>query len=142
MILVIDANIIFSTVLNPNGIVAKTFFKLSRKHIFLAPDFLQFEIRKHTPRLCVLTNQSPEIVNLVLDILYSNILFYPSHIIPIEIDNHAFHILKGYDEKDIPYLSFSLFFQCKIWTGDKPLRAALETKGLNICISTIELLAY
>ena len=141
MILVIDANIIFSTVLNPSGTIATAFFELSKDHIFLAPDFLQSEINKHTCRLTTLTGKSPAVINSVLQTLYSNIIFYPDNVIPSEIDNHAFHILKGNDEKDLPYLCFSLFFQCKLWTGDKPLRSALESKGLNICISTAELLS-
>lgn len=141
MILVIDANIIFSALLNPDGIIATIYFQLSKYSIFLAPDFLQQEIRKHIPRIMSLSGQSFERINNVLDLLYSKILFYPSVIIPTEIDSHAFYLLKGHDEKDIPYLSFALFFQCKLWTGDKPLRTALALKGFDICISTKELLS-
>jgi len=59
--------------------------------------------------------------------------------VPLEIDNHAVALLKGYDQKDVPYLAFALYYNALIWTGDKPLRTALEAKGFNICISTQEL---
>lgn len=139
MILVIDANIIFSALINPNGAIAAKFFQLSKNTTFLAPDFLQQEIKKHTPRIISLANQPSESVVATLDLLYSKIIFYPASIIPIEVDNYGLYLLKGHDEKDIPYLSFALLFQCKIWTGDKPLRTALESQGLYICVSTKEL---
>ncbi|CAN5542163.1 hypothetical protein BH10BAC3_BH10BAC3_12780 [soil metagenome] len=45
MILVIDANIIFSTLLSPDGAVSTMFRTLSNNSIFIAPEFLQAEIQ-------------------------------------------------------------------------------------------------
>lgn len=43
------------------------------------------------------------------------------------------------DNKDTPYVAFSLFYKCKIWSGDKVLRTGLEKKGYKNIISTEEL---
>lgn len=69
---------------------------------------------------------------------YAKIHFYPYQIVPQEIEHHTIALLTGNDEKDIPYLRFSLFFQHKIWTGDRPIRNGLLAKGFDNCISPEE----
>lgn len=51
----------------------------------------------------------------------------------------AEELVKVFDDKDIPYVAFSLFYKCKIWSGDKVLRKGLENKGFKNIISTEEL---
>ncbi len=48
-------------------------------------------------------------------------------------------LAKDIDDKDIPYVAFSLFYNCDIWSGDKVLRKGLENKGFKKIISTEEL---
>ena len=48
-------------------------------------------------------------------------------------------MVKDVDDKDTPYIAFSLFFRCKLWSGDKSLRRGLENKGFKNIISTEEL---
>lgn len=43
------------------------------------------------------------------------------------------------DEKDTPYIAFSLFFNSKIWSGDKVLRNGLILKGFRKVITVDEL---
>jgi len=43
------------------------------------------------------------------------------------------------DSKDTPYVAFSMFFKCKIWSGDKVLRNGLINKGFRNIITTDEL---
>lgn len=51
----------------------------------------------------------------------------------------AENMVKDIDIKDTPYVAFSLFYKCKIWSGDKVLRNGLENKGYKNVISTEEL---
>lgn len=51
----------------------------------------------------------------------------------------AENIAKDIDNKDTPYIAFSLFYKCKIWSGDKVLRNGLKNKGFKNVISTEEL---
>ena len=48
-------------------------------------------------------------------------------------------LVKNVDDKDTPYIAFSLFYRCKIWSGDKVLRKGLAKKGFYQIISTDEL---
>jgi len=51
----------------------------------------------------------------------------------------AENLVKDIDNKDTPYIAFSLFYKCKIWSGDKALRKGLANKGFKNIISTEEL---
>jgi predicted nucleic acid-binding protein len=139
MILVIDANIVFSILINPKGIVGKKFIELATDELFIAPAFLKAEIAKHQSRIAEITKQPLIKIELLRDFIFEKIHFYPLEKVPVEFDNHALALLKGYDQKDVPYLAFALYYSALIWTGDKPIRTALEAKGFNICISTQEL---
>lgn len=48
-------------------------------------------------------------------------------------------IVNDIDPKDTPYVAFSLFYKCKIWSGDKALSKGLANKGFKNIISTEEL---
>ena len=78
MILVLDANIVLSSILKPNGIVASILLDSENGIIFIAPEFLKPEIKKHTPRLCVLTGFEENRVTELIDFIFSRILFYPN----------------------------------------------------------------
>ena len=139
MILVIDANIVFSILINPKSIVGEKFIELATDGLFIAPAFLKAEIAKHQNRIIEITKRSLVEIELLRDFIFEKIHFYPSEKVPLEFDNHALALLKGYDQKDVPYLAFALYYGALIWTGDKPIRTALEAKGFNIYISTQEL---
>jgi len=51
----------------------------------------------------------------------------------------AENIVRDINIKDTPYVAFSLFYKCKIWSGDKALSNGLENKGFKNIISTEEL---
>lgn len=51
----------------------------------------------------------------------------------------AENLAKDIDDKDIPYVAFSLFYKCDIWSGDKVLSRGLKNKGFKSIISTKEL---
>ena len=48
-------------------------------------------------------------------------------------------MVKDIDNKDTPYVAFSLFYKSKIWSEDKELRDGLRKKGFKNVISTEEL---
>lgn len=43
------------------------------------------------------------------------------------------------DPKDTPYVAFSMFYKCRIWSGDKALSKGLANKGFKNIVSTEEL---
>ena len=139
MILVLDANIVFSSILKTHGIVASILLDSENGIIFIAPEFLKAEIKKHTPQLCVLTGFDQTQISALIDFIFSRILFYPNEVIPENIQLQADNICNSIDPKDSIYIAFSLFFQSKVWSGDKKLYEGLKSIGVDLLINTREL---
>lgn len=60
MRLIVDANIVFSGILNSQGKIGDLLIN-SRKHLeFIAPNFLREEIIKHYPKLCKISGLTLE----------------------------------------------------------------------------------
>ena len=59
--------------------------------------------------------------------------------IPESIWISAENIVMDIDPKDTPYVAFSMFYKCKIWSGDKALSKGLAGKGFKNIVSTEEL---
>lgn len=134
VIVIIDANIIFSTLINPRSSVGKIVMERQYEIILIAPDFLKREISKHLPRIAkYLKINIEETFDLVTEV-FSLIHFYPDEIIPPEIINHAVALTNDIDPKDMIYISFALFFQCRLWSGDKKLIEGIKAKGLDIFV--------
>ncbi len=134
MIIVIDTNIIFSTLLKPTGIVGIQLMNSFASRVYIAPEFLKRESRKHEERIKNISGFSHDELHELMQFLYGRILFYSEEIIPQYIWNHTYAILKDGDEKDFPFVAMALFFQAKLWTGDSKLKNQLNAKSLNICL--------
>lgn len=60
MRVIVDANIVFSAILNSNGKIGDLLINSRRSLNFIAPDFLRTEIRKHHPRLVKISKMTLE----------------------------------------------------------------------------------
>lgn len=58
--IIVDANIIFSAILNSNGKIGDLLINSDRYFNFIAPDFLHIEIKKHYSKLTALSGLSLE----------------------------------------------------------------------------------
>lgn len=141
MIFIVDANIIFSALLNPTRQIGTILTGLVRSEVVLiSPSFLKKELSKHKQRLASLTGTTPDIIDELITIYTRRIIFYAEEIIPVEIWNHADALTRGVDEKDTIYVAFAMFFQCRLWSGDKILKNHLIAKGFDTVVTTHELL--
>ena len=140
MRVVVDANIVFSGILNSTGNIGKLL--ISSKHIFnfIAPDFLKKEIRSNYRKLL-------DISKLSFDELFEEeyricklISFISEEQIFPENWEFAYHLVNDIDPKDIVYVAFAKQFEYKLWTGDKRLKNGLFAKGFTNIILTDELL--
>ena len=139
MKLVVDANIIFSGILNSNGKIGDLLIN-SHKHInFIAPDFLRYEIFKHHSRLCSISGMTSEQVREAEYLIYKDITFISEEQIKPAAWLAAEKLVADIDPKDIHYVAFSKHFHCKIWSGDKTLIKGLGKKGFTNFMTTNEL---
>jgi predicted nucleic acid-binding protein len=137
--IIVDANVVFSAILNTNSRIADLLLNSKGTFDFLAPDYLQTELRKYHRKISMISKMTIKEIEIVEYKVTKPITFMSGIHIPETKWIHAEDLAKDIDDKDIPYVAFSLFYKCKIWSGDKVLRKGLENKGFKTIISTEEL---
>jgi predicted nucleic acid-binding protein len=137
--IIVDANIVFSAILNTNSKIADLLLNSKGIFDFIAPDFLLTEIKKYHHKICSISKMTVDEVENVKYKLVKPITFISGIHISEKVWVKAEQLVLDIDPKDTPYLAFSLFFKCKIWSGDKMLRKGLIAKGYKNVISTEEL---
>ncbi len=72
---IVDANIVFSGILNTNGKIGDLLINSKLYFDFIAPDFLRSEIRNHYPRLIKISGLTIQQVQEAEFQLYKDIIF-------------------------------------------------------------------
>lgn len=139
MRIIVDANIVFSAILNTNSKIADLLLNSKGVFEFIAPDFLLVEIKKYHKKLSSLSKMSIDDIQNTEYKITKPILFLSGFHISEKIWIKAEQLVLDIDPKDTPYVAFSLNFKCKIWSGDKALRTGLVNKGFNNILTTDEL---
>ena len=139
MKIIVDANIVFSGLLNTKGKIGDLLINSYGLLDFIAPDFLRIEIRKHYNKLIKISRLSTnELVESEFQIC-KDITFISEEQISNANWVAAYDLVKEVDEKGIHYVAFSKQFNRKIWSGDKQLIRGLKRKGFDNFILTNDL---
>ena len=141
MRIVVDANIIFSSILNSNGKIGDLLIKSGDFFSFIAPDFLRTEIYNHHDRLMKMSNLRLEQILESEHQIYKFITFISEEQISKESWNLADSLVSDIDHKDTIYIAYAEEFMCKLWTGDKKLIIGLSKKNYHNVLTTDDLLA-
>ena len=72
---IVDANIIFSGILNTKGKIGDLLINSQKHFNFIAPDFLRTEIKKHYQRLCKISGLTMDQVKEAEFQVYQDITF-------------------------------------------------------------------
>jgi len=140
MKIVVDTNIIFSSILNSDGLIGELLFNSSNQFSFYSPEFMIYELGKYKSKLERHTNMNLDKINISIQQVLKNIvLISPEAISDINWIN-AYRFTSGVDEKDTPFLATAMGIKGSLWTGDKKLIKGLKNKGFNEVYSTAELL--
>lgn len=142
MRVIVDANIIFSGILNSNGKIGDLLINSGRYVNFIAPNFLRTEIAKHHTKLCQLSGLNIDQIRESEFHIYKGITFISEEQIKVSTWHLAEKLVENIDPNDTPYIAFSKHFRCKIWSGDKQLIRGLTRKGFTNFILTDELYAW
>jgi predicted nucleic acid-binding protein len=141
MNLVIDTNIVFSAILNPNSNIGDLLLNFQNKVSFYAPEFLLVEIEKYTPKIEKISNQTPEEIEVIKSLVLSKITFISEELIFEENWKKAYNLTIDVDENDTPFVALALQLNAKLWSGDKKLNKGLLLKQSSVIYSTQELIA-
>ncbi|MDB5281187.1 MAG: hypothetical protein JWO06_262 [Bacteroidota bacterium] len=139
MRLIVDANIVFSGILNTNGKIGDLLINCGDKFDFIAPDFLRTEIKSKYERLVRISKME---MTQVLEAEFQTckgITFISEEQISTKHWIAAEKLVADIDPKDTHYIAYSKHFKCKIWSGDKRLITGLAEKGFKNFITTDEL---
>ena len=139
MKIIVDANIVFSAILNTNIRIAQILIYENPKFQFYSCDYLQTEILKHREKLLKLTNLSAEELLELEKFITKNITFINEHLLPEKLIEETQILLQNIDPFDVPFVALANHLDAKLWTGDKKLYNPLKEQNFKNIISTIEL---
>jgi predicted nucleic acid-binding protein len=139
---IVDANIVFSGILNSDGKIGDLLINSGKFLNLIAPDFLRVEISKHHDKLCKISGLSSDQIREAEFQIFKNITFISEEQINEDAWVRAAMLTSEIDPNDTPYVAFSSHFRCKIWSGDKKLISGLRKKGFNNLITTDELFEW
>ncbi|MCL2327895.1 MAG: PIN domain-containing protein [Bacteroidetes bacterium] len=139
MKIIVDANIVFSGILNTNGKIGDILINSGKIFSFIAPDFLRSEIYLHYDKLMKISKLSLEQVREAEYQICKSITFVSEEQIHLPNWLFAEKLVTGIDPKDIVYVAYAKQFKCKLWTGDKKLINGLAEKNYHNVVTTNDL---
>ena len=141
MKIVVDTNIIFSTLLNSNSTIGDLLFNSDKHFEFYSCSYMRYEIQKHWERLKKISKLSDEQLQVSYTQVLSKLKFVNEEIIPVETWLASEEITKGIDIDDTDFVAMTKFLKATLWTGDKVLYNGLKKIGFKKILNTTELLA-
>lgn len=131
MELIVDANVILSAAISPEGKTCDLLF--SNELTLFAPDKLSDEIKKHEEEALQKSGLPKREFDLALVLIFSRIRF-----VPLSDFSGFLSSAKAIcpDPEDVEYLALSLKKNCPLWSNDKELKKQFGVK----VISTLELI--
>jgi len=133
---IVDANVVFSAIVNSNGKIGDLLINSGKYFNFIAPDFLRSEIYKHYARLTKISGMTIEQVREAEYQVCRDIKFISEEQIKQSAWIAAEKLVADVDPNDVQYVAFSKHFRCKIWSGDKALIKGLAKKGFTDFVTT------
>ncbi len=131
MNIVIDTNILISSLYKPSGISFELIEKLEETHHLFISDISVIEIIKHQSRILKSSKLSEIYFEELKSKLFSKIEIISFSIIPYFIGETALELVKEIDDNDIAFVATTLFVDGFLWTGDKILYNGLKAKGFK-----------
>jgi predicted nucleic acid-binding protein len=141
MKIVVDTNIIFSTLLNSNSNIGDLLFNSDKHFEFYSCSYMRYEIQKHWERLKKISKLSEEQLQVSYTQVLSKLKFINEEIIPLETWLASEQTTKEIDIDDTDFVALSKFLKATLWTGDKILYNGLKKLEFKKLLNTTELLA-
>jgi predicted nucleic acid-binding protein len=141
MKIVVDTNLIFSSLLNSNGTIGDIIFNSGGCFEFYSCGYMRHEIIKHWDKLKNLAKISEKDLSISYSLILSKLKFINEEIIPNEIWLAAEQLTKEIDLDDTDFVALTKFLNASLWTGDKVLYNGLINLNFKNVLNTPQLLA-
>lgn len=139
MNLIIDTNIVFSTLLNPNSIIGDLLLNYQDSIHFFAPELLIEEIDRYSDKIEKYSKLNSSQIAICKSLLLNSIQFVSENLISTESWTSAYNLTIDIDENDTPFVALAIEMNTKLWSGDKKLTSGLLSKKSEIIYTTQEL---
>ena len=139
MNLVVDTNVVFSTLLNPRSAVGEILMNIQDDFIFFAPGLLKEELKRYAPKIAAYSKLNQNDLSDIETLVLSTINFVSEEMISDSSWQRAIALTKDIDEDDTPFIALTIELNAKLWTGDKILSKGLAKKGVNLIVTTADL---
>jgi predicted nucleic acid-binding protein len=140
MKIVVDTNIIFSTLLNSKGVIGDLIYNSNRHFEFYSCSYMRFEIKKHWEKLKKISRLTDEQLEVSYAQILTKIKFINEEIIPVSIWLSSEKITKNIDIDDTDFVALTKFLKATLWTGDKVLYNGLKEIGFKKICNTPDLM--
>jgi predicted nucleic acid-binding protein len=137
--LVVDTNIVFSTLLNPHSAIGEILMNIQDDFTFFAPDLLKDELKRYASKIAAYSKLNQNDLSDIETLVLSTINFVPEEMISDSSWRQAILLTKDVDEDDTPFIALAIELNAKLWTGDKILSRGLAKKEANLIITTADL---
>jgi predicted nucleic acid-binding protein len=139
MKIIVDTNIVFSTLLNTSSRIGDLLLNSDKVFEFYTCNLLKEEITDHKDKLLKISGYTENHFATLCQIVFAKINFISEDIIPFEYWQLALPIVRDVDMDDIAFVALNNLLGAKLWTGDKKLLEGIRAKGYPNIISTEEI---
>jgi predicted nucleic acid-binding protein len=138
--IVVDTNIVFSSILNPTNNIGNILFFSTELFTFLSPELLRTEILNHKSKILNISKYSELQFLDLLGFVAKNITFVNQTLLSQEAIQIAEDLVHDIDINDQIFVAFTIEADALLWTGDKKLYNGLKSKSFDKLINTEEIL--
>lgn len=132
MKIVVDTNIVFSTILNSSSRIADLLFNSDKHFQFYSCNYLRYELNNNWEKLKRISKLTDEQLNLSYTLVLSKIAFINEESIPSNIWLDSEIITKDIDIDDTDFVALTTYLDATLWTGDLVLLNGLKKNGYKI----------
>ena len=129
-IIIVDTNILFSTLLGKNKKFRDVLLSQENVNLYSCK-YAIVELFKYKEKIQKYSSfAEDEILELLYNLL-KKINLFDENTLTEESLEKAFDLCEDVDEKDILFVAVTIELNGLLWTGDKKLKNGLESKGFN-----------
>lgn len=138
--IIVDTNIIFSCLLNSQGLIGDLIFNSENVFEFYSNQYMRFEIHKHWKKLLKISRLTDTELQTAYETMLTRLNFINEELIPPRVWEKAEVIVADIDIDDTDFVALTRYLKGNLWTGDKPLYEGLRARRFRTVYNTQDMI--
>lgn len=139
MKIVVDSNIVFSSILNTQSKLGQLLINGARFFDFYSIGLLKDEILEHKSKIIKISGFSEIQFQQTYELIIDKIQFIDDILLSDSDISKAEELVRDIDDNDLLFVALNNHLHSVLWTGDKKLANGLKNKRYTRLITTDEL---